>query len=139
MNILLNLNDEPTKKSQLRLRILVASLAGTTIEFFDFYIYATAAVLAFPKLFFPTSDPTSGTLESLATFALAFFCPACRLGFVRAFRRQDRPQSNTGGFSHDDGAMHRSDRVASNLCFYRGCGTDITLSFSFRTGCRAWR
>lgn len=54
-------------------RILVASLAGTTIEFFDFYIYATAAVLVFPQMFFPTSDPTSGTLESLATFALAFF------------------------------------------------------------------
>jgi MFS family permease len=54
-------------------RILVASLAGTTIEFFDFYIYATAAVLVFPKLFFPSNDPTSGTLESLATFALAFF------------------------------------------------------------------
>ncbi|MEO7485696.1 MAG: MFS transporter, partial [Ferruginibacter sp.] len=34
-------------------RILIASLVGTTIEFFDFYIYATAAVLVFPKLFFP--------------------------------------------------------------------------------------
>src|SRR3954464_6499408 len=54
-------------------RILTASLIGTTIEFFDFYIYATAAVLVFPKLFFPTSDPTSSTLQSLATFALAFF------------------------------------------------------------------
>jgi metabolite-proton symporter len=54
-------------------RILVASLIGTTIEFFDFYIYATAAVLVFPKLFFPSADPTSATLESLATFALAFF------------------------------------------------------------------
>jgi metabolite-proton symporter len=54
-------------------RILLASLVGTTIEFFDFYIYATAAVLVFPKLFFPTSDPTSATLQSLATFALAFF------------------------------------------------------------------
>ena len=54
-------------------RVLVASLAGTTIEFFDFYIYATAAVLVFPKLFFPSADPTSGTLQSLATFALAFF------------------------------------------------------------------
>ncbi|WP_158827435.1 MFS transporter [Mucilaginibacter lacusdianchii] len=54
-------------------RILTASLIGTTIEFFDFYIYATAAVLIFPKLFFPTADPTSATLESLATFALAFF------------------------------------------------------------------
>src|SRR5665213_1121122 len=54
-------------------RVLIASLIGTTIEFFDFYIYATAAVLVFPKLFFPAGDPTSATLESLATFALAFF------------------------------------------------------------------
>jgi len=53
--------------------ILFASLIGTTIEFFDFYIYATAAVLVFPKLFFPAGDPTSATLQSLATFALAFF------------------------------------------------------------------
>jgi metabolite-proton symporter len=54
-------------------RVLLASLIGTTIEFFDFYIYATAAVLVFPKLFFPAADPTSATLQSLATFALAFF------------------------------------------------------------------
>ena len=54
-------------------RILFASLAGTAIEFFDFYIYATAAVLVFPKLFFPASEPAAATLESLATFALAFF------------------------------------------------------------------
>ncbi|MEB2315325.1 MAG: MFS transporter [Xanthomonadaceae bacterium] len=54
-------------------RVLIASMAGTTIEFFDFYIYATAAVLVFPTLFFPSSDPTSATLQSLATFALAFF------------------------------------------------------------------
>lgn len=54
-------------------RILLASLIGTTIEFFDFYIYATAAVLVFPTLFFPKQDPTTATLQSLATFALAFF------------------------------------------------------------------
>src|ERR1700760_4144407 len=54
-------------------RVLIASLIGTTIEFFDFYIYATAAVLVFPKLFFPASDPSAATLQSFATFALAFF------------------------------------------------------------------
>ncbi len=54
-------------------RILFASLVGTTIEFFDFYIYATAAVLVFPKLFFPAGDPKAAALQSLATFALAFF------------------------------------------------------------------
>jgi metabolite-proton symporter len=54
-------------------RILFASLIGTTIEFFDFYIYATAAVLVFPRLFFPKGDPATAQLQSLATFALAFF------------------------------------------------------------------
>ncbi|KAF1706912.1 MFS transporter [Pseudoxanthomonas sacheonensis] len=54
-------------------RVLFASLIGTTIEFFDFYIYATAAVIVFPQLFFPESDPATATLKSLITFALAFF------------------------------------------------------------------
>ena len=53
-------------------QVLFASLVGTTIEFFDFYIYATAAVLVFPKLFFPATDPASATLASLATFGIAF-------------------------------------------------------------------
>jgi metabolite-proton symporter len=53
-------------------RVLFASLIGTTIEFFDFYIYGTAAVLVFPSLFFPGSNPTNAMLQSFATFALAF-------------------------------------------------------------------
>ena len=53
-------------------QVLLASMIGTTIEFFDFYIYATAAVLAFPRLFFPAADPTSAVLASLATFGIAF-------------------------------------------------------------------
>ncbi|PTE23031.1 MFS transporter [Cereibacter changlensis JA139] len=54
-------------------RVLAASLIGTTIEFFDFYVYATAAVLIFPTLFFPASDPTTALLASFATFSIAFF------------------------------------------------------------------
>ncbi|MBB6173310.1 metabolite-proton symporter [Nocardiopsis mwathae] len=53
-------------------RVIVASLAGTSIEFYDFYIYATAAVLVFPYLFFPTGDPAAATLQSFATFGIAF-------------------------------------------------------------------
>src|SRR5262245_26300740 len=53
-------------------QVLFASLIGTAIEFFDFYIYATAAVLVFPSLFFPASDPAAGRLASLATFGIAF-------------------------------------------------------------------
>ena len=56
-----------------KFRVLTASLVGTTIEFFDFYIYATAAVIIFPHLFFPAStDPMTATIQSLATFAIAF-------------------------------------------------------------------
>jgi len=62
--------------SQMRVnsprQVLFASLIGTTIEFFDFYIYATAAVLVFPRLFFPASNPATATLQSLATFGIAF-------------------------------------------------------------------
>jgi metabolite-proton symporter len=60
------------KKINTPSQVLFASLVGTTVEFFDFYIYATAAVLVFPRLFFPASDPASSTLASLATFGIAF-------------------------------------------------------------------
>ena len=53
-------------------QVLFASLIGTAVEFFDFYIYATAAVIVFPALFFPKSDPASAILASLATFGIAF-------------------------------------------------------------------
>src|SRR5437868_9147204 len=62
----------PARRINTPAQVLFASLIGTTIEFFDFYIYATAAVLVFPRLFFPASDPASATLASLATFAIAF-------------------------------------------------------------------
>ena len=55
-----------------RSRIVLASMVGTTVEFYDFYIYATAAVSVFPFLFFPKGDPTTALLASLATFGLAF-------------------------------------------------------------------
>jgi metabolite-proton symporter len=66
----------PTTRLETRVntprQVLFASLIGTTIEYFDFYIYGTAAVLVFPRLFFPASDPTAATLASLATFGIAF-------------------------------------------------------------------
>jgi len=64
--------DVPHKHINTPRQVLFASLVGTAVEFFDFYIYATAAVLVFPRLFFPASDPASSTLASLATFAIAF-------------------------------------------------------------------
>src|SRR6266481_6024231 len=65
-------NETPQTHINTPRQVLFASMVGTTVEFFDFYIYATAAVLVFPRLFFPASDPASSTLASLATFGLAF-------------------------------------------------------------------
>ena len=68
MNEIPNLNKVNSTK-----HVLFGSLIGTSIEFFDFYIYANAAVLVFPQLFFPSSNPTASILQSLATFSIAFF------------------------------------------------------------------
>ncbi|GAA4656661.1 MFS transporter [Arthrobacter cryoconiti] len=59
-------------KENTRGRVIVASLIGTTIEFYDFYVYATAAVLVFPALFFPNAGGTTALLSSFAIFGVAF-------------------------------------------------------------------
>lgn len=64
---------ENPPRTNSKTRVLFASLIGTTIEFYDFYIYATAAVLVFPALFFPGTDPMTAMLASFATFSIAFF------------------------------------------------------------------
>jgi len=61
----------PQAPTNPRSRVVLASLIGTTIEFYDFYVYATAAVLVFPHLFFPTGNDTTALLASFAVFGAA--------------------------------------------------------------------
>jgi metabolite-proton symporter len=53
-------------------KVILGSLIGTTIEWYDFFLYGTAAALVFNKLFFPKSDPLTGTMLAFATYALGF-------------------------------------------------------------------
>ncbi len=63
-------------------RVAIASCVGTTIEFYDFFIYGTAAALVFPKVFFPALGSTAATVASFATFAVAFIArPVGAVGF----------------------------------------------------------
>jgi MFS transporter, MHS family, shikimate and dehydroshikimate transport protein len=63
-----------TEPKQGSVRIVAfASLIGTTIEWYDFFLYGTAAALVFNRLFFPNSDPLMGTLYAFGTYAVGFF------------------------------------------------------------------
>jgi MFS family permease len=54
-------------------KVLMASAVGSALEWYDFFIYGTAAALVFGDLFFPKLDPTVGTLAAFATFGVGFF------------------------------------------------------------------
>ncbi len=54
-------------------RVLYSSMLGTAIEWYDFFLYGTAAALVFNQLFFPQLDPVTGTLASFASYAVGFF------------------------------------------------------------------
>ncbi|CAN5115304.1 hypothetical protein BH18ACT9_BH18ACT9_17010 [soil metagenome] len=72
--------------------VIVASLIGTSLEWYDFFIYGTAAALVFNELFSPSFEPLVGTLLAFATYAVRFV--ARPLGGVRAPRGQARAQSS---------------------------------------------
>jgi metabolite-proton symporter len=61
----------PASPATLR-KVVLASMIGTTIEWYDFFLYGTAAALVFNKLFFPKADPLTGTMLAFATYALGF-------------------------------------------------------------------
>ncbi|MBX9393363.1 MHS family MFS transporter [Streptomyces sp. TRM72054] len=66
------MHDVRTVKTPSMLRLAAASLAGTAIEFYDFFVYGTAAALVLGPLFFPTFSPLAGTLAAFATFGVGF-------------------------------------------------------------------
>ena len=66
-----SLAEKPAQASSIR-QVAFASFIGTAIEWYDFYLYGTAAALIFPRLFFPELDPLAATLASFATFGVAF-------------------------------------------------------------------
>ena len=75
-------------------RVAVASFAGTTIEFYDFFIYGTAAALVFGPVFFPALGPAAGTVAAFATFGVAFFWPRSGCSARCACSRLARPRTS---------------------------------------------
>jgi MHS family shikimate/dehydroshikimate transporter-like MFS transporter len=67
----LDLKTQPSPHATIR-KVAIASFIGTTIEWYDFFLYGTASALIFNKLFFPNYDPLTGTLASFGTYAVGF-------------------------------------------------------------------
>jgi len=72
MSIQLGIRDAATERKGRMTTVVFAGSVGTIIEWYDFFIYGTAAALVFNTLFFPNIDPLAGTLASLATFSVGF-------------------------------------------------------------------
>ena len=120
-------------------QVLFASLIGTTIEFFDFYIYATAAVLVFPPLFFPKSDPASATLASLATFAIAFIARPIGSALFGHFGDRIGRKTTLVAALLTMGAVDGDDRPAADLRDDRPRRAAAARDLPLRPGPRARR
>src|SRR5437899_10880737 len=64
--------DSDSQRRSEIVKVAAASLIGTSIEWYDFFLYGTAAALVFNKLFFPTFAPLAGTIAAFATYAVGF-------------------------------------------------------------------
>jgi MFS family permease len=100
--------------TQLR-RAIIASTIGTTIEWYDFYIYTIATGLVFAKLFFPESDPLTGTLQAFGVYAVGFISRP--IGAVIFGHYGDRIGPQIDPHRHVDAHGHCD--------FPRGAGADL--------------
>jgi hypothetical protein len=89
---------------------VIAATIGTTIEWYDFFVYGLVASLVFDKLFFPRESPYIGTLLALSTFAAGFLTRPIRRRDVRPFRRPPWPQSHADHHVVVDRVQKKHDR-----------------------------
>src|SRR5438094_8159015 len=85
--------DDPKKATSIR-AVILASFIGTTIEWYDFFLYGNAAELVFNKLFFPNIDALTGTVSDFGTFDVGFIArPVEGFGFGHFIARKGRERS----------------------------------------------
>ena len=120
-------------------RILLASLVGTAVEFYDFYIYATAASLVFGPLFFPAVVAVGAAARGLCELRRRVLRAAARRQRVRPLRRPHRPQVDARGLAAVDGRLDHGDRVPAHLRHRGLAGADAAVPAALRPGLRPGR
>ena len=94
-------------------RIAIASMTGTVIEFYDFFIYGTAAALVFPTVFFPDLSPIMATTASLGAFAAAFLARPVGAAVFGALTCERLIEGHLGGDRAIAGGLGKSGDATS--------------------------
>ena len=105
-------------------RVALASAVGATIEWYDFFLYGTAAGLVFDKLFFNGLDGPAAQFAAFGTFAVGFLARPVGGLHLRPLRRPDRPQEDAAAHAGDHGRRHGGDRAAAVVRRDRRVGAD---------------
>ena len=126
---------EMDHRKQLR-RAVVASVIGTTIEWYDFFIYGIVTGLVFAKLYFPQSDPLAGTLQAYAVFFVGFVARPIGAAIFGHLRRSYRSQVGIDRDIAADGAGDLCRGLGTHLRAYRllGAGAADRTAFHPRRG-----
>ena len=97
---------EPTEHAKTPKKAAASGWIGSALEYYDFFIYAQAAALVFPTIFFPSDNPQVGIVASFATFGVGYVGPADRCLRARALGRQARPKERPRPLHAADGRLH---------------------------------
>ena len=103
-------------------RVLLSSYLGTTIEFYDFLLYGTAAAVVFPAVFFSGLDPFTAVIFSFGTFAAGYLARPLGGVDLRALRRPARPQEDAGAHHAGHGRGVVPDRTGARRGDHRRRG-----------------
>ena len=109
--------------AQLR-KAVIASTIGTTIEWYDFFIYGTAAGLIFAKLFFPNEEPLTGTLAAFGTYFIGFVGRPIGAAIFGHYGDRIGRKATLDRHTAGDGHRHLPDRLRADLRIDRHLGRD---------------
>ena len=105
-------------------KVAAAAFVGSTVEWYDFFLYGSAAALVFGDLFFPDADPTIGVLAAFATFGVGFLFRPVGARDLRPLRRSHRPQGDARDHARADGRLDGRHRLSADLLERRHPGPD---------------